>query len=144
MAGTVSGLSVSFGLGFFYFISAIPGGVASGAAVPLAALAAWAGYSAGAGVVVLAGAPVRDWLIKRFRIPVEKDPEKWIWRIWDRWGLIGLGLFAPVTIGPQIGGVLALAAGGNPARVFFSLSLGVAPWCVLFGLLVAAGVRLAQ
>ena len=143
MGEFIAGVSISFGLGFVYFIGAIPGGVAAGASVPQAAFAAWAGYSAGAGVVVLVGVPARDWLVRRFRIPVERDPSKWIWRVWERWGLIGLGLLAPVTIGPQIGGLLALAVGGKPARVWLSLSVGVIPWCVLFGSLVAAGVRLA-
>jgi len=144
MGSFVTGLAVSFALGFVYFLGAIPGGVAAGVNVPLAALAAWAGYSAGAGVVVLAGAPARDWLVRRFRIPVGRDPSKWIWRVWDRWGLIGLGLLAPVTIGPQIGGLLALAAGGRPGRIWLGLSAGVVPWCVLFGSLVAAGVRLTR
>ena len=144
MRALIAGISVSFGLGFVYFIGAIPAGVAAGLRVPMAALAAWAGYSAGAGVVVLAGVPVRDWLVRRFRIPVEPDHSKWIWRVWARWGLLGLGLIAPVTIGPQIGGLLALAVGGKPAAVWLCLSAGVVPWCLLFGSLVAAGVRLTQ
>ena len=118
MGAFIAGISVSFWLGFFYFIGAIPVGVAAGVSVPMAALGAWAGYASGAGIVVLAGVPARDWLVKRFRIPVQRDPSKWIWRAWDRWGLIGLGLFAPVTIGPQIGGVLALAVGGKPGLVW--------------------------
>jgi len=142
MAETISGTIAAFGLGFVYFLGAIPGGAAAGASVPLAAFAAWAGYSAGAVAVVLAGAPARAWLVRRFRIPVDRDPQKRIWRVWDRWGLVGLGLFAPVTIGPQIGGMIALATGEKPLRVVLSLSLGVVPWCVLFGALVATGVKL--
>ena len=144
MGATVTGISVSFGLGFIYFIAAIPSGVAAGAIVPLATFAAWAGYSVGAVVVVLAGVPARNWLVKQFHIPLDRDPKKLIWRIWSRWGLIGLGLIAPVTIGPQIGAALALAVGEKPLQVWLSLSVGVVPWCVLFGALVAAGVRLTH
>ena len=86
---------------------------------------------------------MRDWLVRRLKIPVQRDPSKLVWRVWDRGGLAGLGLLAPVTIGPQAGAVLALAVGEKMPRILAALSLGVIPWCVAFGVLVAFGVRLA-
>ena len=38
---------------------------------------------------------------------------------------------------------LALAVGEKMPRILAALSLGVIPWCVAFGVLVAFGVRLA-
>lgn len=140
---SITGISTALGLGFVYFIAAIPGGTAAGAPVWVAAVAAWLGYSAGALVVLVAGAPLRDWLVRRLKIPVQRDPSKLVWRVWDRGGLAGLGLLAPVTIGPQAGAVLALAVGEKMPRILAALSLGVIPWCVAFGVLVAFGVRLA-
>lgn len=139
---SITGTTTALGLGFVYFIAAIPGGTAAGAPVWMAAMAAWIGYSAGALVVLVAGAPLRDWLVRRLKIPVQRDPAKLIWRVWDRGGLAGLGLLAPVTIGPQAGAVLALAVGEKTPRILAALSLGVLPWCVAFGVLVAFGVRL--
>lgn len=139
-----AGISASFGLGFVYFITAVPAGVAAGAPVWAAAAAAWAGYVAGGAVVLLAGAPLRDWLVRKLRIPVQRDPSKLLWRAWDRWGLAGLGLIAPVTVGPQATAVLGLAAGGNPWRILLAIALGVLPWCVVFGGLAAFGVSLAK
>lgn len=139
-----AGFFAAFGLGFAYFIAAIPAGVAAGAAVPLACLGAWLGYGAGGLVVVLAGAPLRSWLVAKFRIPVERDPNKLVWRAWDRAGIWGLGLLAPVTIGPQVGAVLALAVGERPARIVLALSLGALPWCAIFGALAFWGVKLAS
>ncbi|MBE2179231.1 MAG: hypothetical protein IAE97_02050 [Chthoniobacterales bacterium] len=139
-----AGVSTSFGLGFVYFITAIPAGMAAGAPVWMAAVAAWLGYTAGGGVVLLAGAPLRDWLVRKLRIPVEHDPSKFIWRCWDRWGLAGLGLLAPVTIGPQATAVLGLAAGEKPLRIGAAISLGVLPWCVAFAALAALGVSLVK
>lgn len=144
MLNVASGTAVAFGFGFLYFLGAIPAGVAAGAPLWLAAVSAWAGYSVGALVVLLAGAPLRDWLAKKLKIPVQRDPSKLVWRIWDKWGLPGLGLLAPVTIGPQAGGVLALAVGERPARTFVALSLGVVPWCILFAVLVGFGVKIAR
>lgn len=144
MLNMAGGAAIALGFGFLYFLGAIPGGVAAGAPIWLAALSAWAGYSAGALVVLLAGAPLRDWLVRKLKIPVERDPSKLVWRIWEKWGLAGLGLLAPVTIGPQAGSVLALAVGERAVRVFVALSLGVVPWCILFAILVGLGVKIAR
>jgi hypothetical protein len=141
---SITGISTAFGLGFLYFIAAVPAGVASGALPWVAALAAWLGYSAGAAVILLAGAPLRGWLVRKLKIPVERDPSKLVWRVWDRGGLIGLGLLAPVTIGPQAGSVLALAVGEKALRIFAAVSFGVVPWCVAFAVLISLGVKLAQ
>ena len=144
MGAFLSGVGTAFVLGFVYFLSAIPAGVVAGLPIWCAALGAWLGYSAGAGCVIVAGAPVRNWLVRKLRIPIERDSSKWIWKIWNRWGLIGLGIFAPVTIGPQVGGILALAVGEKPLCVFLSLSLGVLPWCILFGVFAAAGMQVIR
>ena len=144
MFSICSGAAVAFGLGFLYFLGAIPAGAAARAPLWLAAVSAWAGYSAGALVVVLAGAPLRDWLARKLKIPIKRDTSKLVWRVWEKWGLAGLGLLAPVTIGPQAGSVLALAVGERAARVFIALSLGVVPWCVLFAALVGFGVKIAR
>lgn len=138
----MSGIGTAFAFGFIYFMGAIPAGVIAGLPAWGAAIAAWAGYSTGAASMIIAGASVRLWLVRRFRISLERDPAKWLWKAWDRWGLIGLGLLAPVTIGPQIGGILALAVGEKPFRTFLSFSLGVVPWCIFFAIFVAAGVKL--
>lgn len=144
MLNLTSGAAVSFGFGFLYFLGAIPAGTAAGAPLWLSAVSAWAGYSVGALVVLLAGAPLRDWLVRRLKIPVQRDTSKLIWRIWEKWGLAGLGLLAPVTIGPQAGSILALAVGERPIRVFVALSLGVVPWCILFSCLVGFGIKIAR
>lgn len=137
MAGTLT----AFGLGFLYFLSAIPAGVAAHAPVWIASLAAWAGYSAGSLVILLAGTPLRGWLLRKLGIDPKPDPAKFFWRVWERYGIWGLGLIAPVTIGPQAMAVICLALGEPPGRIQAAVSLGVAPWSVILGLLTAAGVR---
>ncbi|MBE2203473.1 MAG: small multi-drug export protein [Chthoniobacterales bacterium] len=144
MMNVTSGAVTAFGLGFLYFLGALPGGTALGAPLWLATLAAWAGYSCGSLVVLFAGVPLRDWLARKLRIPVQRDPSKFLWRIWDRWGLAGLGLLAPVTVGPQAASLLALAIGERPKRIFLSLSLGVIPWCLLFATLLGLGIKITR
>jgi hypothetical protein len=137
MAGTLT----AFGLGFLYFLSAIPAGIAAHAPVWMAVLAAWGGYSAGSLVVLLAGTPLRKWLLAKAGIDPKPDPTKFFWRIWERYGIWGLGLIAPVTIGPQVMAVICLALGESPGRIQAAVSLGVAPWSLLLGALAAAGLH---
>ena len=144
MITLVTAAGIAFGFGFIYFLGAIPAGAAAGAPLWMAGVFAWAGYSAGSMVVLVAGAPLRDWMIRKLKVPVVRDPSKFIWRVWERWGLAGLGFLAPVTIGPQIGGILALAVGERPGRVFVFLSLGAIPWCVFFAALVGLGIKMVR
>lgn len=102
------------------------------------------GYVLGGGVVLLAGAPLRDWLVRKLGIPVERDPSKLVWRMWERGGLLGLCLVAPVTIGPQATAVIALATGETAPRIMAATAVGVVPWCILFAALTAFGFRLAS
>jgi len=95
-------------------------------------------------VVLLAGAPLREWLVRKLKIPVERDPSKLVWRMWERGGLFGLCLVAPVTIGPQATAVIALAVGEKPRRILVAVALGVLPWCVIFAVLTAFGFKLAD
>jgi len=136
----MTGLLTAFGLGFLYFISAIPAGVAAHAPVWAAASAAWLGYSAGGAVVLLAGAPLRTWITLKLKINPTPDPAKLFWRIWDCFGIWGLGLIAPVTIGPQATAALCLALGEPPRRIQLAISLGITPWAIALGILTAAGL----
>lgn len=140
---SASGLGTAFGLGFAYFIAAIPAGMAAGSPAWSAGLGAAAGYVAGAAVVLSAGAPLREWLVRKLKIPVQRDPSRLIWRMWERGGLLGLCLVAPVTIGPQAAAVVALAAGERTPRILLFTALGVAPWCAIFAGLAALGFKLA-
>lgn len=137
MAGTLT----AFGLGFLYFLSAIPAGTAAHAPLWAATLAAWGGYSAGSLAVLIAGTPLRRWLHGKFGINPKPDPSKFFWRIWERFGIWGLGLIAPVTIGPQAMALVCLALGESPWRIQAAVSAGSAPWALAIGLLTAAGVR---
>jgi hypothetical protein len=140
----LTGIATAIGLGFLYFIAAVPAGVAAGAPAWMGGLAAGLGYVAGAAVVLLAGAPLREWLVRKLKIPVERDPSKLVWRTWERGGLIGLCLVAPVTIGPQATAVVALAVGEKPRRILVAVALGVLPWCVIFAALTAFGFKLVD
>ncbi|MDD5199596.1 MAG: small multi-drug export protein [Terrimicrobiaceae bacterium] len=133
-----------FGLGFLYFVSAIPAGAALGLPLWLAAVAAWLGYASGGVVVALAGAPVRDWLTRRFKIGPRVGKPSLVMRAWDRFGLPALGLLAPVTVGPQAGTLLGLALGAPKGLLVLAIALGALPWAAGFAVVVGLGVKLVK
>jgi hypothetical protein len=139
-------IATAFGLGFVYFISAIPVTAAIGLPVWIAAIAAWLGYSTGGVVVAYAGAPLRAWLMRKLKIrpPGEQEPTSLIVRAWRRYGLVALGFLAPVTVGPQAGALLGLALGAARGRLVLAISLGALPWAAAFAVLTAFGVKLVK
>jgi hypothetical protein len=128
----VTAWTTTFLLGAGYFIAAIPTGVALGLPPWLAAIFAGGGYFAITLAVLLVGSPARNWLLHRWKISTTPDPKKWFWRIWQRAGLPGLGLIAPITCGPWIAALIALTLRESPPRVLVWISLGVAPYLVGF------------
>jgi hypothetical protein len=133
-----------FGLGIVYFLVAIPTGVAMRLEPGVAALCAWAGYTAIAAAMLAIGAPARRWLEEKFRISPHPNPERLFWRVWIRWGLPGLALLAPVTCGPYIAALIALLLGEKPRRLLLWISLGVIPWSVLFAVMAGTGSRMLE
>jgi uncharacterized membrane protein len=130
----------TFGVAFFWFIGAIPAGIVAGLPPVIAALTAWASYTAGVALIVLVGAPLRARLMKRFNVSLDHDPSKLFWRVWDRYGLIGLSLAAPMTVGSQIGALMGLALGVPPRRLIIGMALGVAVWCMIISLGIYLGI----
>lgn len=140
----IAALASTFGLAFFWFIGAIPAGIGLGLNPIIAAVTAWLSYMAGALLIVVIGTPLRERLMQRFNISTEHDSSKLFWRVWDRFGLIGLGLLAPITTGSQIGALIGLALGVQPPRLLLAMGAGVALWCVVISVLAAFGVSLVR
>ena len=61
-------------------------------------------------------------------------------RAWARFGLLGLALLAPVTVGAQVGAVIGLSLGARPLRLWIALTLGGALWAAAITLAVRAGL----
>jgi hypothetical protein len=130
----------TFALAFVSFWASIPAGIALGLAPAIVAVTAWASYTAGVILVALLGEPLRARLLKRFGGRVASNPNSAIRRAWDRFGLIGLSLLAPVTTGAQIGAIIGLALGVPAPKLIAGMSLGAALWSIGITLAVVLGV----
>jgi uncharacterized membrane protein len=133
-----------FALAFVSFWTSIPAGFALGLAPIVVAATAWLSYSAGVALVVVAGQPIRKWIASRLGNKVAANPDSTIRRVWERYGLVGFALLAPMTTGAQIGALLALSLGVPPRRILLAMSIGAALWAVLITGGIALGVTGAQ
>ncbi len=140
----LAAVTSTFTLAFFYFIGAIPAGIALGLLPAVAALTAWASYVCGVLIVAFGGVPLRAWLMRRFNLSLEPNPQQLFWRVWGRYGVAGLALLAPITIGSQMGALLALALGTPPLRLILWMAAGAALWSVAIMLVISLGIGALQ
>lgn len=67
-----------------------------------------------------------------------------IHRIWDRYGVEGLGMLAPLLVGAPLGAALGITLGAPVKRLLLWMSLGIILWSTVFtlvGLLGLAGIE---
>lgn len=118
----------AFLLGIIYYLAAIPSATALGLHPALAAIFAWLGYVSIAAAMLVVGAPARSWLLRRLGLAKPNPNPAWWKKVWERWGLPGLGLLAPITIGPYFAALASLTLGQKPMRVLWWISLGGLVW----------------
>jgi uncharacterized membrane protein len=102
------------------------------------------GATVGVVLIVSFGERVRAWFVRRYDIQRKRGRQSIARCIWDRWGVIGLGLLAPLITGAPFGAVIGLALGVAARRLLLWMIVGVVVWSALltlFGVLGLAGIR---
>ena len=128
------------GLGAIELWAAIPAGLALQLHPVAVGITAAVGAILGVFVVVLLGERVRTWLVQRHGGQTEKGRNGLIYRVWRRYGVVGLGLLAPVLIGAPLGAALGVTLGVPPGRLLFWMSLGIVLWSIALTLAGALGL----
>ncbi|HOT07300.1 MAG: hypothetical protein A4E45_02107 [Methanosaeta sp. PtaB.Bin039] len=118
---------------------AIPLGLAMGLNPALVCVISAAGATFGAGGVILAGERLRSWLLCRTGRSPGKDG--WARRIWERFGVAGLGLSAPLISGVPLGAAIGVALGAHPRSLMLWISAGTIIWSVILTILFSAGLQ---
>ncbi len=70
-------------------------------------------------------------LRKRPKAPAKPAPA-WVQHIWERYGLIGLALVAPPTLGPPFAVPLAILLGAPRPRVIAYMCTSIVLWSTIF------------
>lgn len=133
-----------FGLAFFYFWPAMPAGLALGLHPLVVVATATASYMSGVLVVLVLGDRARV-LLRRLRrqeppaATADAVPPGRLRRVWERFGVAGLGLLAPMTIGSHTGALLGLALKARPRALLIWMTLGALGWSLALCLLALLG-----
>jgi len=98
------------------------------------------GAVSGVVAVMALGQKVRDWFLRK-RGREGQGRNRLIIRIWDRCGVPGLGLLAPLLTGAPLGAAIGVGLGARAGRLFFWMSLGVVLWSVGLTAAGAAGIQ---
>ncbi len=134
-------LGTVFVLGAIEIWVSIPTGFALGLHPVTIALVSAIGGMAGATAVTLFGVRVREWIRRRrHKKKASKKESGMIKRIWDRYGVVGLGLLAPLITGAPAGTALGIALGAPRQRLLVWMNIGVFIWSVILTAAVALGV----
>ena len=140
MEDLIIGVLSVFAWSFFSFWSAIPAGIALGLPPLLVLATVTTSYVCGVVLVVLPGGRLRAWVMQHYGDRAEDKPDSAIRRAWRRYGVIGLGLLAPMTVGAQIGAVVGISLNVAPRRLLVWMSLGALVWSILITAAVLLGL----
>lgn len=131
-----------FILGVAELWAAAPAGVVLSLNPVLVFSVAAAGAVAGGTVVVLLGERVKAWLERRGKREKLEERHGFLYRIWQRYGVIGWGLLAPLLVGSPLGAALGLVFGAPVRRLLVWLSVGSVLWSSVFSILSFLGFHL--
>jgi hypothetical protein len=101
----------------------------------LIAITAAAGSILSAFLFAILGEGIRKWFIK-WRYNGKSPKEGKIYDIWNKYGIVGLGLLSPLLFGAPLGTALGIGLGAPKDRLLLWMTIGIVIWSAF---LTAAG-----
>ncbi len=122
------------GLATFEIYAAIPAGFAFGLPPIIIFLASLVGGILGVFVAAYLGDKIKSWVNQFRKNKVEKTKKKpgFILKIWEKYGVIGLGLLGTMSVGAPISIGIGVGFNVPTNKMVFWCSLGVLIRCALF------------
>jgi membrane protein YqaA with SNARE-associated domain len=129
-------------LASFEIYAAIPAGFAFGLSPVIIFLSSVVGGLAGVFVAAFLGDRIRLFISKYKKKKEEKPKTGLVYRIWNKYGIIGLGLLGTVTVGAPVS--IAVGVGFNaPLRKLITwCCIGVITRCLMFTAIGYHGAKL--
>jgi hypothetical protein len=128
-----------FALAIVELWAAIPAGLALELHPLLIGVIVSAGAIFGTFLVIFLGKRLRTWLVTRYSARATNNKPGLIHRIWHRYGIVGLGLLAPLLTGAPLGAALGVASGAPAGRLMAWMSLGIILWTSILTMLASLG-----
>jgi uncharacterized membrane protein len=99
-----------------------------------------AGSIISAAVVIFLGGALRSWLLKRLQKKNKRQTR--MARIWEKYGVIGLGLTSPLLTGAPLGAAIGISFGADSRKLLLWMTIGIVVWSVILTGLAAMGVAI--
>ena len=129
-------------LASFEIYAAIPAGFAFGLSAWIIFFASIIGGLAGVFVAAFLGDKIRAFIAKYKKKKEEKPRTGIVYRIWDRYGIIGLGFLGTITVGAPVSIAVGVGFNAPLKRLITLCCLGVIARCVVFTVIGYHGAKL--
>jgi membrane protein YqaA with SNARE-associated domain len=130
------------GLASFEIYAAIPAGFAFGLSAWLIVLASVTGGLAGVFVAAFLGDRIRRFFNKNKPIKEAKPNTGLVYRIWNKYGIIGLGFLGTITVGAPVSLAVGIGFKAPLKKLIIWCCIGVITRCVSFTLIGHYGLKL--
>ena len=94
-------------------------------------------------LVIILGDSIRKKLIK-WRYGEQSTKKGSIYSIWDKYGIIGLGLLSPLLFGAPLGAAIGIGLNAPQYRLLLWMSIGIVIWSIFLTLLGFFGLTSFQ
>lgn len=133
-------ISSVFGLAMIEIWAAVPAGFLLKMNSLQVFLVVSIGAITGQLAVLLIGAPLRKWLIV-FENKKHESKQTHFSKLWEKFGVRGIGFFAPLLTGAPIGIAMGLAFGAEPKALTIWMIAGTLFWTGFLTLLGQSGIN---
>ncbi|MDB5190877.1 MAG: hypothetical protein JWQ96_440 [Segetibacter sp.] len=130
------------GLASFEIYAAIPAGFAFGLSPWVILVASIIGGIAGVFVAAFLGDSIRKFFSKNKAPKETKPPTGLVYRIWNKYGVIGLGLLGTITVGAPVSLAVGIAFKAPVQTLITWCCIGVITRCVAFTAIGYYGLKL--
>ncbi|MBU0684321.1 MAG: small multi-drug export protein [Candidatus Thermoplasmatota archaeon] len=131
---------VVYALGIVELWAAIPVGVAMGVHPVATAAVATLGAMTGVLFVSYLGEHIRSSLVNRYRTREKAKRTGRMWSMWQKYGVAGFGLLAPLLVGPLFGAAFGISLGVSRVRLILWMGVGVLTWSTIIAILSGLGL----
>ncbi|MEO6547386.1 MAG: small multi-drug export protein [Ferruginibacter sp.] len=129
-------------LATFEIYAAIPTGFALGLSPWIIFIASVTGGIIGAFVATFLSDKIRNFFFKNRPVKEKKDTHPMLHRIWNKYGIIGLGLLGSFLVGAPISIALGAGLNANLKKLLAWCCVGITTRCIVFTLVGYFGLKL--
>ena len=129
-------------LASFEIYAAIPAGFAFGLSAWIIFFASITGGLAGVFIAAFLGDKIRSFVSKYKKKKEEKPKTGLVYRIWDKYGIIGLGFLGTITVGAPVSIAVGVGFNAPLKKLITWCCLGVITRCLVFTVIGYHGAKL--